>query len=75
MTKLLDRAIEAISALPAEKQDEMAEIMLKLVNLNEPVHHLTPEEAASFATSLAQAERREFASDDDVQAVFSKYAP
>jgi hypothetical protein len=74
MTKLLDRAIEAAKELPAEMQDEIARIMLRLVGKDEPVHQLTPEEEASFAKSLDQVARRKFAPTEQVQAIWSKYA-
>jgi len=74
MTKLLDRAIEAVSALPEDKQDELAALVMKFIALREPIHQLTPEEGASFSKSLDQAARGEFASDEDVHSLFSKYA-
>ncbi|MEN3146008.1 hypothetical protein ABCW43_01710 [Neorhizobium sp. IRAMC:178] len=73
MTKLLDRAIEAAKELPAEMQDEIARVMLTLVGKGEPVHQLTAEEEASFAKSLEQAARRQFAPAEQVQAIWSKY--
>jgi hypothetical protein len=39
----------------------------------EPVYKLTPEEAASLDKSLRQAARREFASDEEVRALWAKY--
>ena len=74
MTKLLDRAIEAAKELPAEMQDEIARVMLTLVGKGESVHQLTAEEEASFAKSLEQAARREFAPAEQVQAIWTKYA-
>jgi len=74
MTKLFDKAIEAVSALPDDKQDELAELVLKAISQREPIHQLTPEEEATFSKSLDQAARREFASEQDVRSVFSKYA-
>lgn len=74
MTKLLDIAVEQAKGLPAELQDEMAELVFKFISLRTPIPQLTSEEEASFSRSLDQAARREFASDDDVQSVFSKYA-
>jgi hypothetical protein len=74
MTKLLDRAIEAARELPAEMQDEIARVMLTLVDKSDSLHQLTAEEEASFAKSLDQAARREFAPAEQVQAIWSKYA-
>lgn len=74
MTKLLDKAIEQAKDLPAEMQDEIAGILLRFMGEDDEVCALTPEEEASFAKSLSQAGRREFATDEQVSAVFSKYA-
>jgi hypothetical protein len=75
MTKLLDRAIQAVSALPAEMQDEYAGILLRLMGVDEPqdVYQLTPEEKADLEKGLAEAERGEFASDEEVRAMWAKY--
>ena len=39
----------------------------------QPVIQLTPEEVASLAESRAQASRREFATDEQVRAVWAKH--
>ena len=39
----------------------------------QPPIQLTPEEEASFAESLAQAARRDFATDAEVRAVWAKH--
>jgi hypothetical protein len=73
MTQLFDRAVEAARNLPASMQDEIARIVLELVGEEQSPIQLTPEEEASFAESLAQADRREFASDAEVRAIWAKY--
>ncbi|MGK6315010.1 hypothetical protein [Neorhizobium sp. DT-125] len=73
MTKLLDRAIEAARELPAEMQDEIAGILLRLIGEDGPVYQLTPEEEADLKEALAEAKRGEFATEDEVRAVFAKY--
>ena len=75
MTKLLDRAIEAVSALPAEMQDEYAGILLRIMGENdaEEVCQLTPEEEADLEEALAEAERGELATEEDVRAMWAKY--
>ena len=66
--------MKIVSQLPAGRQDEIARVVLTLAGEEEELYQLTPEEEASFAKSLDQAARREFASDVQVHAVFSKYA-
>lgn len=73
MTELFNHAVKAASELPAEMQDKIARVMLTLVGKREPVHQLTPKEEASFAKSLDQAARRDFAPTEQVQAIWSKY--
>ncbi len=73
MTKLLDRAIEAARAMPPEMQDEVARMLLQFAGEDQPVIQLTAEEESSFEESLAQAERGEFATDDEVRAVWAKH--
>ena len=72
MTDLLDRAIANLQALPAAEQDEAARLLLQWIGEEQAPVHLTAEEA-SFAESLAQANRREFASDAEVQAIWAKH--
>jgi hypothetical protein len=73
MTKLLDRAVEAARALPPEMQDEVARILLQFTGVDQPVIQLTAEEKASLEASLAQAERGEFATDEEVRAIWAKH--
>ena len=73
MTDLLDRAVASVRALPPEAQDEAARLLLQWAGEEQPAIALTPEEDASFAASLAQAERGEFASDAEVRAIWAKH--
>jgi hypothetical protein len=74
MTKLLDRAVEAARRLPPDAQDDIARIVLRLTGADDetPVP-LTPEEQAAVATSKAAAGRGEFATDEQVRAVWTKH--
>jgi hypothetical protein len=73
MTKLLEQALEAARALPPAMQDELARMLLQFAGEDQPVIQLTAEEASSLATSLAQAERGEFATDEQVRAIWAKH--
>ena len=75
MTKLLDQAVEKVQALPAEMQDEAARMLLVYAGGEEPTIELTREEEADLIEALAEMARREFASEDQVDAVLSKYRP
>ncbi|MBV9286760.1 MAG: hypothetical protein JO288_02880 [Hyphomicrobiales bacterium] len=73
MTELLDHAVEKVQALPAEMQDEAARILLVYAGDDAPTNELTREEEADLVEALAEMARREFASEDQVDAVLSKY--
>jgi hypothetical protein len=73
MTKLMERAIEAVQAMPPDTQDELARLLLRIAGDDEAVIELTPEEEASFAESFAQAARGEFATDEQIRAIWAKH--
>ncbi|HJE22231.1 MAG TPA: hypothetical protein K8W01_01035 [Methylorubrum populi] len=73
MTKLLERAMERAQALPADMQDEIARLVLAYAGEDGAVLTLTPEEEADLREARAEMERGDFATDDEVSAVFSKY--
>jgi hypothetical protein len=73
MTKLLDQAVAMVRGFSAETQDDLARVIFQLVGEEQPVISMSAEEEASFALSLAQAARGEFATDEQVRAVWAKY--
>jgi hypothetical protein len=74
MTKLLERALEAVRLLPAESQDEIARAMLILAagDQREP-EPIDPAHLSAVLEGLAQAKRREFATDAEVEAAFRRF--
>ncbi len=70
---MLEQAFEAARALPPERQDELARLLLQFVGQDQPVIQLTADEKSSFAASFAQAERGEFATDEQVRAIWTKH--
>jgi len=72
MTKLLEKALEAVRQLPAESQDEIARAMLNLASEGEP-EDTDPAHLADVLEGLAQARRREFATDAEVEAAFRRF--
>jgi hypothetical protein len=75
MTKLLDRAVEAARSLSPDAQDDIARVVLRLAGTDDeasPVA-LSPEERTAVATSQAAAARGEFATDEQVRAVWRKH--
>ena len=74
MTKLLDKALELARSLPSEAQDDIARIVMQLAvnEESEPVP-LSADERIAIATSKAAAARGEFATDEQVRAVWAKH--
>jgi hypothetical protein len=74
MTKLLDHALEAARSLSPDVQDDIARVVLQLAGSDEsePIV-LTPEERLVIAASKAAAARGEFATDEQVRAVWAKH--
>lgn len=72
MTELLDQAVATARRLSRDMRDDLARLMLLYAGVEQPMVQLTSEEEASLAESRAQAERREFASDEEVAAVWAK---
>jgi hypothetical protein len=74
MTKLLDEALEAVRRLPSDDQDDIARAIMQLagVDLKSPVV-LSPEEREAIARSKAAADRGEFATEEQVRAVWAKH--
>jgi hypothetical protein len=72
MTKLLEQAVETVCGLPPEIQDELARMLLQLAGEDQPSLQLSAEEEASLDESLAQADSGEFATDEQVRAIWAK---
>jgi predicted transcriptional regulator len=73
MIDLLDRAVQTIRALPPATQDAFARILLELAGDDQSQLQLTAEEEASFDSSFAEAERGEFATDEEIRAIWTKH--
>lgn len=73
MTKLLDHAFEAVRSLAPELQDDLARLLLQFTDEEQPVLQLTAAEEASLEESLAQEERGEFATDEQVRSIWAKH--
>jgi hypothetical protein len=73
MTKLLEKAVDAVRQLPADSQDEIAREMLYLVQANREPEQIDPDHLPDVLESLAQAKRGEFATDEEVKAAFRRF--
>jgi hypothetical protein len=73
MTRLLEQAIETVSALPDDVQDELARILLQFAGVDQPPIQLTAEEDADLAEADAEISRGEFATDEEIAAIWAKH--
>jgi hypothetical protein len=73
MTKLLDMALEAVSHLSPDVQDKIAREIMRLMENNEESEEIAPEHLSAVLEGLAQAERREFLTDEQVEALFRSF--
>jgi hypothetical protein len=73
MTKLLEKALEAVRRLPPDSQDHIALAMLSLsANDGEP-EKIDPADLPAVLEGLARARRREFATDAEIEAAFRRF--
>jgi hypothetical protein len=73
MTKLLEQAFAAASRLPAASQNEIARTILHLASVESEAEPVDAEHLSAVLEGLAQAKRREFATDSEVEAAFRNF--
>ena len=73
MIKVLERAIERVSALPKKEQKLAAQMLESIAADDSDVYELTEEEHQLLDEAFASLDRGEYASEEEVEAVFAKY--
>jgi hypothetical protein len=73
MTKLLEKALEAVRRLPPESQDDIALAMLTLIGSEGGPEEIDPAHLPAVLEGLAQAKRRQFASEAEIEAAFRRF--
>ena len=73
MSKLLEQAIESVRRLPTDSQDDIARTILHLAGSEVEAEPVDPAHLAAVLEGLAQAKRREFATDEEVEAAFRRF--
>lgn len=73
MTDLPEHAVKAARTLPPDMHDNITRMTLAYACFDDEVIALTPEEEASLAESLIQAEQGKSVTDEQVQAIWAKY--
>ena len=74
MTKeQIEAVLNRVREWPLELQEEAAQMLMMMEGQHEIVYELSEEERADLREGLAEAERGEFATDEEVQALFARY--
>ena len=73
MTKLLDQALDAVRRLPHDSQDEIARAILHLVAGEAEPEPIDPAHLPAVLQGLDQARRRQFATDNEIEAAFRRF--
>jgi hypothetical protein len=73
MTKLFKRGVEAVEALPEDQQDLAGALLLKFANVAEPEYRLTPEQVEDVKLALAEMERGEFATEEEIEEAWRSF--
>ncbi len=72
MMKVLEIAIEKLKALPEDKQAYAAEVIEHIAASEDGTFHIPDEHREAVLEGLAQADRGEFASEEDMAALWKK---
>ena len=75
MTALLEHAYALARERSPDEQDRIARIILASVGDDDQEYVLTAEDRAAIAEGLAAADRGDFASEAEMEAVFARFRP
>ncbi len=73
MTELMKQALEALTRLPAERQDELARYLLELADDPHQPYTLDAEERAALEEAETQLARGERVPDETMRAFWSRH--
>jgi predicted transcriptional regulator len=73
MTKLLQEVLKKLKTLSEDEQDEAAEFLFNLVARREGPVALDDETRAAIREGIAQADRGEFVSEEEMAAFFAQH--
>ena len=72
MTKVLEDAIEKVRRLPEDRHADVAEILERIAAFGNDPFVVPESHRAAVLQGLAEAERREYVSHDDMAALWKK---
>lgn len=73
MKEQIAEIFERVKTWPEDRQRDVVEILLQMEAANDYDEDLTEEDLADLEEALAEADRGEFATDEEVKALFDLY--
>jgi predicted transcriptional regulator len=73
MDKRLETLLERVSALPEDAQEELLDHVAMIEARQSGVYQLSDDERAAVLRGLEEMRQGKFATDEEVEAVFSRY--
>ncbi len=74
MTKdQIEAIFERVRTWPIERQEDAAAMLLRMEEVDRDVYELSDEEEAEIRLALEEAKRGEFATDEEMRAIFDRY--
>lgn len=73
MIKVLEQAIEKVRTLPEDRQIRAARALEEIASETDGTYRLSDDERALLREGVEAADRGDFASDAEVEAVLSRY--
>jgi predicted transcriptional regulator len=72
-TLIIDALIERVTTWPEAAQEEAVDSLLSIEARHLGIYRTSPEERAAILRGLAQADRGEFVSDEEMAAFFKRH--
>jgi len=72
MTKAAKQVLERVSSWPEEDQEELAEIAREIEARRSGMYEPTPEEAAAIREGIAQLDRGEWVTEDEMRTFWKR---
>ena len=74
MTKdQIDAVLDRVKTWPPERQEDAVRVLLRMEEAGTELYQLSDDERAAIEEGMAQARKGEFATDEEVAAVFNRY--
>jgi len=69
----IEQILERVRTWPAERQEDAAAILLEMEQQDSSFYELSEEELAEIEVALEEADRGEFATNEEMKALFDRY--